>query len=577
MEKEFQNDRIHFCLRQRAYYAPPQLKNDIESRINTLLSHVTTCTFKTTELYYDIANRASLNLKKIAQNNRCNCDIKIETTLNRCTIPRAIETTSTAYSVSKLIIEQSNLFCSSSMVHRQATLANGSLEVLIGDIAAQKVDTIVIPSVSHGLKESLIERAGEIVQQPWEKSGKNSIPFITETTAADQQTIHQEFLTIISAMNTIDNSYGTLFYPTSSNIALRQQTSSETNTSAQDEVSMHSRKITKLHTPLTVEQRKLIHQTNIEHLISFDKAELAEDEKKIAIEVVDDIIRELEARYVRCVANNQYEQYSPSTYNQELERRKNQMEQQIYLDTGILSYRHWLKQASNLKTKQNIAPFTVSGDINDAPFPMLDEVFENPQLCLRPYTKQFSPWTSLFKSNIWPIACSGYSSQWYYYYYGASSLGSSHYFDAMGYRIIRYRSWGMSTEKQIRQRQNMIDSSNMIKRRKEIAQYFIENYKYITEENLKSYLQFAQRMKDNANELTRLCEMDINSTRKQSKQQTQASLTAIFSLYTEPQGQEASTITSKIEIPSKLSRKSTYYSNTHSILYNRSSVFQIIL
>ncbi|CAF1202147.1 unnamed protein product [Rotaria sp. Silwood1] len=577
MEKEFQNDRIHFCLRQRAYYAPPQLKNDIESRINTLLSHVTTCTFKTTELYYDIANRASLNLKKIAQNNRCNCDIKIETTLNRCTIPRAIETTSTAYSVSKLIIEQSNLFCSSSMVHRQATLANGSLEVLIGDVAAQKVDTIVIPSVSHGLKESLIERAGEIVQQPWEKSGKNSIPFITETTAADQQTIHQEFLTIISAMNTIDNSYGTLFYPTSSNIALRQQTSSETNTSAQDEISMHSRKITKLHTPLTVEQRKLIHQTNIEHLISFDKAELAEDEKKIAIEVVDDIIRELEARYVRCVANNQYEQYSPSTYNQELERRKNQMEQQIYLDTGILSYRHWLKQASNLKTKQNIAPFTVSGDINDAPFPMLDEVFENPQLCLRPYTKQSSPWTSIFKSNIWPIACSGYSSQWYYYYYGASNLGSSHYFDAMGYRIIRYRSWGMSTEKQIRQRQTMIDSSNMIKRRKEIAQYFIENYKYVTEENLKSYLQFAQRMKDNANELTRLCEMDINSIRKQSKQQTQASLTAIFSLYTEPQVQEASTIISKIEIPSKLSRKSTYYSNTHSILYNRSSVFQIIL
>ncbi|CAF3495337.1 unnamed protein product [Rotaria sp. Silwood1] len=552
MEKEFQNDRIHFCLRQRAYYAPPQLKNDIESRINTLLSHVTTCTFKTTELYYDIANRASLNLKKIAQNNRCNCDIKIETTLNRCTIPRAIETTSTAYSVSKLIIEQSNLFCSSSMVHRQATLANGSLEVLIGDIAAQKV---------RQLCESLIERAGEIVQQPWEKSGKNSIPFITETTAGKLCCKRILFLQ----------------YTSPSSIALRQQTSSETNTSAQDEVSMHSRKITKLHTPLTVEQRKLIHQTNIEHLISFDKAELAEDEKKIAIEVVDDIIRELEARYVRCVANNQYEQYSPSTYNQELERRKNQMEQQIYLDTGILSYRHWLKQASNLKTKQNIAPFTVSGDINDAPFPMLDEVFENPQLCLRPYTKQFSPWTSLFKSNIWPIACSGYSSQWYYYYYGASSLGSSHYFDAMGYRIIRYRSWGMSTEKQIRQRQTMIDSSNMIKRRKEIAQYFIENYKYITEENLKSYLQFAQRMKDNANELTRLCEMDINSTRKQSKQQTQASLTAIFSLYTEPQGQEASTITSKIEIPSKLSRKSTYYSNTHSILYNRSSVFQIIL
>ncbi|CAF4123926.1 unnamed protein product [Rotaria sp. Silwood2] len=139
MEKEFRNDRVHLNIRQCAFYAPPQLKDIIESRINTLLSHITTSTFKTTELYYDIANRASIIFKTIAQNNHCNYDFKIETTLKACTIPRASETASTDYSVSKVIIEQSKLFCSSPMVHRQATLANGSFEVLIGDIAAQKV------------------------------------------------------------------------------------------------------------------------------------------------------------------------------------------------------------------------------------------------------------------------------------------------------------------------------------------------------------------------------------------------------------------------------------------------------
>ncbi|CAF3733558.1 unnamed protein product [Rotaria sordida] len=492
IEKEFQNDRVHFNIRQRTFNAPPQLKDEIESRINTLLSHITTCTFKTTEFYYDIANRASLVVKTIAQNNRCNCDLKIETTLKACTIPKAIETASTAYSVSKRIIEQSDLFCSSSMAHRQATLANGSFEVLIGDIAAQKVDTIVIPSVSYGLKESLIERAGEIVQQPLEKSGKNSLSFITETTAGrlcckkilfvnwslsammvpinenslresvrkfiskviqyivmgdkhsnmetqsiafavpdscsdekivaeemiyetqrqiqslkstclkvsfillpDQQTLHQEFLTVISTMETIDNSYGTLFYPTS------------------------------------------------KHLISLGKPEIVEDEKKIVLGKAEVVIREAKDQYTEDARNDQYEQYSPSTYNQKYESENNGMEQQICLNTD--------------------------GDINNASLLMLNEFLQNPKLSLRPYTKQSSPWTT--------------------------------------------------------------NSS--------------------TKENLKSHLEFAQRMKDNANELARLCEMNMSLIREQSKQQIQASLTAIFASYTEPQVQETLITTSKNQIPSK--------------------------
>ena len=139
IEKEFRNDDVQFCIPQHAFYAPPQLKEEIESRIKILLSQLTTSTFKTTEFYYDIANRAILILKTIARNNRCHYDFEIETTIKAYSVPRAIETTSTAYSISKLIIEQSNLFSLSPMVHRRATLPNGSLEVLIGDIATQKV------------------------------------------------------------------------------------------------------------------------------------------------------------------------------------------------------------------------------------------------------------------------------------------------------------------------------------------------------------------------------------------------------------------------------------------------------
>ncbi|CAF2477153.1 unnamed protein product [Rotaria sp. Silwood2] len=342
-----------------------------------------------------------------------------------------------------------------------------------------------------------------------------------------------------------------LQYTSPGDISVSQQASDRTTTTAQNQVTLHGGKVTKLHTPLTIEQRKLIYQMNVEHLIGLHKAELVEDEKKIAIEKVEDIIREAENQYKQDAENNQHEQYSSSTYNSEYEQRQNEIEQQIYLDTGILSYRRWLKQASNLKTKQNIAPFTVSGDINDASFPMLNEVLQKTNLSLRSYTKHSSLWsTNCPTRNLWYGGYSGPSLQ---------------------------LSWGMSTEEEIRQRQKMIDSNNMMKRRKEIGKYFMNNYKYVTEESLKSYLEFAQRMKHNANELARLSEMRTSSMREQSKQQIQASLTAIFSLYTESQAQEASIATSKIQIPSKFSRKSNCNSNAQSKMYNRACVLQIIL
>ncbi|CAF3279378.1 unnamed protein product, partial [Rotaria sp. Silwood2] len=51
-------------------------------------------------------------------------------------IPKSNQTTSI---ISKSFIEQSNLFCSSSFVFYQTKLTNGSIEVLMSDIALQKV------------------------------------------------------------------------------------------------------------------------------------------------------------------------------------------------------------------------------------------------------------------------------------------------------------------------------------------------------------------------------------------------------------------------------------------------------
>jgi len=75
-------------------------------------------------------------MKTIARKNHSYCDVQLKTKLKSYQIPRAHENT---LPTSKSIIEQSDLFCSSPLVFCQAKLANGSIEVLIGDIASQKV------------------------------------------------------------------------------------------------------------------------------------------------------------------------------------------------------------------------------------------------------------------------------------------------------------------------------------------------------------------------------------------------------------------------------------------------------
>ncbi|CAM4822251.1 unnamed protein product [Rotaria magnacalcarata] len=937
IEKKFKNDHVHFNIRQNAFYAPPYLKDDIESDISTLLSHMTTSTFKTTDFYYDNAKRASLLFRTIAQNNHCYCNFDIETKLETCTIPKAIANTSTVYPIPKLIIQQSDLLASWPTVYQHVTLKTGSIEVLIGDIATQKVDTIVIPCVSYGLKESLIERAGKIVPQPAEKNVKNSIPFITETTAGrlcckkilfvnwslsrmpmtttdsalresirnfisnviqyiitrskhsidsgthsiafavpdsctnekllaeemvfetqrqiqsttsillnvsfilspDKKTLHKELSSVIATMTTTNNNnsnyyyYGMFFYPVSTitititssntenlskcqkkmydymkrcmseqvlngfrnwnqyfinayykycidrcilpqmnddqqivlkgpiisvqeakqkyqltaaimqekihmqqclletpqsistvecpatnimptaetspcyNVMLsfcpedsilchqlanrlvdegfslslssdgvsdhsdvlcqmkksdciilcisenyfkdanckrevmhadqiskpiilvkiqnctpidclrqllqnhlcfqmygsenqfdlvfdklllqifqcisptnnysRQQTSSRINLSAQNLMDIQNRDTMGLYPALSAEQRKLVYRMKIDNLVNSGKDELTEDERNVAIEKVQDIIREAVDHCTFDVAESQCQQYSSIQNNEEYERRKNQIKQQIYLDVGILSYRNWLKQASNLKIKQNIAPFTISGDINDALFPMLPEILKNSTLLLRSYTMQSSPWASnSFKMNLWNIGYTGPCHQWTCYYGGGLIYFCKSYTKYTDYRLIRYTSRGILTEEDIRERHEMVDSSKMFKRRRALGEYFIKNYQHITEESLKTYVDFAKRMQDNANELTRLCEIDTDMLREQSKQKPQASLAAIFSFNTESNASEQPITTSKIQNAPEILRQSPLNANKHSNMDNRALIFEII-
>ncbi|CAF1029912.1 unnamed protein product [Adineta steineri] len=179
IEREFRHYYgVQFFIEQNYFYASQCLKDEIESRVIKLLSNLKTYTFKSVELYYDIADRLYSNLKTLAKKNHCYCYLKTKTKLKFYPIPRAHENT---LNTSQSIIEQSDLFCSLPSVFCRTKLANGSIEVLIGDIAVQKVDIIIIPSTSFGLKESLIERAGEINQL--QNQENSTIPFITETTS----------------------------------------------------------------------------------------------------------------------------------------------------------------------------------------------------------------------------------------------------------------------------------------------------------------------------------------------------------------------------------------------------------
>ncbi|CAF3282553.1 unnamed protein product, partial [Rotaria sp. Silwood2] len=57
---------------------------------------------------------------------------------------------------------------------------------------------------------------------------------------------------------------------------------------------------------------------------------------------------------------------------------------QRLVDTSLLLYRRWLKKAPNI-IKQNIPPYTLTGDINDVIFPICDDMRTNPEQFIKRY------------------------------------------------------------------------------------------------------------------------------------------------------------------------------------------------
>ena len=141
IEREFQNDGVELHIRQNLFYAPQYWKNEIQSRVKSLLSNLKIHTFQSMEFYYDIADRLCLNIKRIAAKDHCYCEFKLKTKIKSYQIPKSNEKISI---ISKSISEQSNSFCSSPFVFCRSRIAHGSIDVFIGDIALQKVNLIIL-------------------------------------------------------------------------------------------------------------------------------------------------------------------------------------------------------------------------------------------------------------------------------------------------------------------------------------------------------------------------------------------------------------------------------------------------
>ncbi|CAF1330481.1 unnamed protein product [Adineta steineri] len=157
IEKKYKQFDIDIRLTSHEFSAPHHVKDEIEFCIKELLSYSLTTTFKSIELFQDIAEVAGKRLKSIAFRSQCHIMTELRHKRQHYIIPKA---SSSNIQVSKSVVKQSDQFMSSLDVFNRVVLANGSIEIRTGDIALQKVNTIVISITSNGLKEGVIERAG---------------------------------------------------------------------------------------------------------------------------------------------------------------------------------------------------------------------------------------------------------------------------------------------------------------------------------------------------------------------------------------------------------------------------------
>ncbi|CAF3163547.1 unnamed protein product [Rotaria sp. Silwood2] len=163
IETKYSDFGVKLRLRLNEFSAPRHLKNEIESHIEQLWSCSSSIiTFNSIQLPITVAENVEQHLLLIAERAHFSIKTKLKYIDQSFVVPKASIFNN---QISKSIEEQSNLFSSSSDVFKKITLTNGSIELRTGDIALQKVDTIIISTMFNGLKEGVIERMGSIDYQ----------------------------------------------------------------------------------------------------------------------------------------------------------------------------------------------------------------------------------------------------------------------------------------------------------------------------------------------------------------------------------------------------------------------------
>ncbi|CAF3968376.1 unnamed protein product [Rotaria sordida] len=274
--------------------------------------------------------------------------------------------------------------------------------------------------------------------------------------------------------------------------------------------------------------------------MSLKKGKINEDERKILINELEEIIRIIEDQCRQNIKEQKQSYYSYDGDQSNLQTldddklKEDELKTQILFDSGILSYQYMLKKALDLKTKQNIPPCTVSGDINDAPFPMIDEVLRNPKLIISTRVNRFQcgKFDSDYYKRRWTFN-NRYLKSWR----KPKKKSSQHLNDdkpniqTITNETTSSHSSEMTGKDRIRKFQDFGESRKTIKHQVLVKKDFPKKSTYSEQEIMEFRKKFVQQMKDNENELIKLCE-NINLLRRPSKQRIYANLNAMFSLST---------------------------------------------
>ncbi|CAF2078145.1 unnamed protein product [Rotaria magnacalcarata] len=130
----------------------------------------------------------------------------------------------------------------------------------------------------------------------------------------------------------------------------------------------------------TEQQRKHLYNKRVKKLMKLGK--IADDDMKMCIEKLKDILKEPETD-----RDDMSNEYMPDEEHGTTEAIQ-------HVEASLLLFHRWLNKAPNV-FKQNIPPFTLTGDINDAIFPLPEDMNKNKEEFMRRYFKKYKPFSTI--------------------------------------------------------------------------------------------------------------------------------------------------------------------------------------